>query len=407
MYALTEMNKGLATSNRFIVVLGLLTGLVAFALDISLPAIPPMVHDLATSMSRGQQVVGLFIAGMALGQLPAGIISDRIGRMPVLYLGILLFTLAGVVTSISNDINTILGARLVQGIGASTGMVLARAIVRDISSGKQAARLMSFLVMIFTAAPMIAPLLGAYLVTAWGWQATFVATTIAGGLILVGIKSSLRETHRPTNTTGVWAQFGYSLRVLAAQPQSIFGILIIISTISGIMTIISGSSALVIEIYAFPVRQFGYIFALTGVAILFGSLLNRRLLHRFDPLQMIGVGATIVGVAGVQLAAMAWLGHAGFWWVWGNVCLFMCGTAFLLPNATALALEPVPEIAGVAASVIGTAQSVAGAASAIFNSMLYTGTILNVVIGVGVSGMLVSIIFLFRHAVLQRPRANS
>jgi len=396
------MNEGLATSSRFIVVLGLLTALVAFALDISLPAIPPMVHDLATSMSLGQQVVGMFMAGMAIGQLPAGLISDRIGRMPVLYFGIALFTLAGIVTSVSEDINVILGARLVQGIGSSVGMVLARAIVRDISSGKQAARLMSFLVMVFTAAPMIAPLLGAYLVTAWGWQVPFIATTLAGALILVGIKTSLQETHQPSNQTGIWIQFGHSLKVLAAQRQSIFGILVILTTISGIMTIISGSSALVIEIYDFPVRHFGYIFAMTGVAILVGSLINRQFLHRFDPLQMIGVGAAIVGAAGVQLVFMAWLGQADFWWVWGNICLFMCGTAFLLPNATALALEPVPEIAGVAASVMGTVQSLSGAASAIINSTLYTGTILNMTIGVGVSGILVGVIFLFRHVVLQR-----
>jgi len=401
------MNEGLATSSRFIVVLGLLTGLMAFALDISLPAIPPMVRDLATSMSLGQQIVGVFMAGMAIGQLPVGLISDRTGRMPVLYFGIGLLPLAGVVTSVSSDINIILGARFVQGVGASAGMVLARAMVRDISSGKQAARLMSFLVMVFTAAPMIAPLLGAYLVTAWGWQLPFIATTLAGALLLVGIRTSLRETHQPSNKTGIWRQFRHSLTMLAAQRQSIFGIIVILTTISGIMAIISGSSALVIEIYSIPVGHFGYIFAMTGLAILFGSLINRRLLHRFEPLQMIGVGAIIVSIAGAQLVFMAWLGNAGFWWIWGNVCLFMCGTAFLLPNATALALEPVPEIAGVAASVIGTAQSLAGAASAIINSTLYTGTILNVTIGVGVSGLLVGAIFLFRHIVLRRSHLKT
>ncbi|MGI9203451.1 MAG: multidrug effflux MFS transporter [Woeseiaceae bacterium] len=396
------MNNGLATSRRFIVVLGLLTALVAFALDISLPAIPLMVRDLSTSMSLGQQVVGMFMAGMAIGQLPAGLVSDRIGRMPVLYFGIGLFTLAGIVTSVSDDINVILGARFVQGIGSSVGMVLARAMVRDISSGKQAARLMSFLVMVFTAAPMIAPLLGAYLVTTWGWQLPFIATTIAGALILAGIKTSLRETHRPSNKTGIWMQFRHSLKVLAAQRQSIFGIIVILTTISGIMTIISGSSALVIELYGYPVQHFGYIFAMTGVAILVGSLINRRFLHRFDPLQMIGLGSAIVSLAGIQLVYMAWQGDAGFWWIWGNVCLFMCGTAFLLPNATALALEPVPEIAGVAASVIGTTQSLAGAASAIINSTLYTGTILNVTLGVGISGLFVGVIFLFRQIVLRQ-----
>lgn len=164
------MNTGLASSKRFVLVLGLLTGLVAFAIDISLPAIPPMVHDLATSMSLGQHVVGLFVAGMAFGQIPAGLMSDRIGRMPVLYVGVALFIVAGIVTSLSHNITVILVARFVQGIGSSVGMVLARAIVRDIASGKQAARLLTIMVMIFTAAPMIAPLLGSFLVNFWGWQ---------------------------------------------------------------------------------------------------------------------------------------------------------------------------------------------------------------------------------------------
>ena len=109
--------------------LGLLTGLVAFALDISLPAIPSMVRDLATTMSSGQQVIGLFMAGMAVGQIPFGLISDRIGRLPVLYFGTGLFTVAGFVTAFSDDISVMLAARFVQGIGSASGMVLAEATI--------------------------------------------------------------------------------------------------------------------------------------------------------------------------------------------------------------------------------------------------------------------------------------
>ena len=394
------MNQPQRTSNRFVVVLGLLTGLVAFAIDISLPAIPPMVRDLATSMPAGQQVVGLFMAGMAVGQLPFGLLSDRIGRMPVLYAGIGLFTAAGFVTAFSSDMTVLLVARFVQGIGSAAGMVLARAIVRDISSGDEAARLMSVMVMVFTAAPMLAPMVGAWLVDAFNWRLPFAATAIAGLLILLGIFTSLDETLAVRQTQHVLRQLLESLREFFSHRQCRFGVLVIMLTIIGIMALISGSSSLVIVIYGYPVKYFGLIFAMTGLAILAGSTVNRRLLQRFDAIQMIGAGAVLAGLAGAQLLLMAWLGNAPFAWLWGNACLFMCATAFLLPNATAIALDPVPRIAGVAASIMGTIQSFSGATSAIISSALYTGTIMNVTVVLGASGVGVFLLFVGRLAIL-------
>ena len=206
------MNQTKAASQRFVVVLGILTALVAFTIDIALPAIPPMVADLSTSMPVGQQVVGLFMAGMAAGQLPFGLVSDRIGRMPALYGGIGLFTVAGFVTAYATDTDVLLIARFVQGVGSSAGMVLARAIVRDVSSGKESARLMSIMVMVFTAAPMIAPLIGSMLVPLWGWRAPFLATAVAGLLILYGIRSSLTETHVPWDNRHILISSGTAQR---------------------------------------------------------------------------------------------------------------------------------------------------------------------------------------------------
>jgi DHA1 family bicyclomycin/chloramphenicol resistance-like MFS transporter len=387
------LNQSQATSRRFVVILGLLTGLVAFTIDIALPAIPPMIRDLATTMPVGQQVVGMFMAGMAAGQIPFGLVSDRIGRMPALYVGIGLFTAAGFVTSFSNDAEVMLVARFIQGIGSSAGMVLARAIVRDISSGTESARLMSVMVMIFTAAPMLAPMFGSMLVPLWGWRAPFFATAIAGLLILYGIKSSLRETHVPRPQPHYLRQLWDSTREFLSHRRSVFGIMIITAAIVGVMALISGSSALIIELYGFQVKNFGFLFALTGVAILVGSSINKRMLQRFDAIHMIGIGAVIAAIAGVQLLVMAWLGDAPFWWIWGNACLFMGATGMLFPNATAIALDPVPEIAGVASSIMGTIQSLAGAASAIISSALYTGTIMNVALVLGTSGVAALVVY--------------
>jgi DHA1 family bicyclomycin/chloramphenicol resistance-like MFS transporter len=393
------VNTGLAARRRFVLVLGLLTGLAALSVDMSLPAIPQMVDALATSMSLGQLIVGFFMAGLALGQMPAGLLSDRLGRMPVLYCGVAIFTLAALLCSISSSIELMLAARFLQGLGASVGVVVARAIVRDISSGRDAARLMSALVMIFTAAPMLAPLIGSFLVTAWGWRAPFLAIAVFGFLMVYSLHATLQETHVPNREHHILRQLRMSLSEFFSHRQSLLGLLLVLLPAAGFMSLITGSSALVIEIYAYPVEAFGFIFALAGLSILGGSTLNRRLLLRFTSMQGIAVGATLMGIASAQLLLIAWLNDAAFWWLWGNVCLFLFSTGFVLPNATALALDPVPRIAGVAASIIGTVQNLAGASSAIASGMLYDGSVRNLTFLMGFFGIATGAVFLARKLI--------
>lgn len=379
------MNSGLAQSKRFVLVLGLLTGLVAFAIDISLPAIPPMVIDLATDMSLGQQVVGVFMAGLAVGQMPAGLLSDRFGRIPVLYAGIGIFTLAGIATTLAGSIEMMLAARFVQGIGSASGLVLARAIVRDVASGAQAARLMTVLVMIFTAAPMLAPIFGSWLVTEFGWRIPFVAVTVIGVALLYGINTALRETHVPNTEHHILRLLWNSLREFFRHGESIYGMLIVLLTMVGIMGIVSGSAALIVDVYGFPVSNFGIIFALLGASILVGTVINRRLLTYYAPTAVIGLGAALCGLVGIYLLWQSAAGDATFWQIWTAAAVFMIATAFIMPNATALSLEPVPGIAGVAASIVGTIQSIAGASSAIVTSSLYDGSYVNVTRVLGVA----------------------
>ena len=396
------MNTGLATRRRFVLVLGCLTGLAAVSIDMSLPAIPAMVFDLATSMSTGQQIVGLFMAGLALGQLPAGVLSDRLGRMPVIYAGVGIFTVAGIACAFSTSIELMLAARFVQGMGASVGVVVTRAIVRDIASGVEAARLLTVMVMIFTAAPMLAPMIGAFLVTTLGWRMPFIAIALFGAALLFGVSSTLRETHVPIRTEHhILRQLLYSMREFFSHRRSVLGVLLVLLPAAGFMSLITASPALVIEIYDFPVKLFGLIFATAGFSILVGSALNRRLLVRFTTMQMIGLGCTLIGTAAAQMLAIAWLGDASFWWLWSNVCLYMFGVAFVLANATALALDPVPKIAGVAASLIGTIQNLAASAGSIASGMLYDGTVRNVVVLMGVFGVATTITFMGRNLILR------
>jgi DHA1 family bicyclomycin/chloramphenicol resistance-like MFS transporter len=162
------------------------------------------------------------------------------------------------------------------------------------------------------------------------------------------------------------------------------------------MSIIAVSAAMTVEIYGFSIEQYGLIFALAGISILIGSAANRWLVMRFDQLQLIGVGAALVFGAGAQLGAIAWLGTAPFWWLWGVVCLFMFAIPILMSNATVIALDPLPSIAGVASSIIGTMQNIMAATGALVGATIYDGTVRNSVLLMAGVGLVVGCLFLMR-----------
>jgi len=390
----------------FVATLGLLTGIAAFTVDVSLPAIPAMAESLATTLSRGQQIVGVFMAGMAVGQVPAGLVSDRIGRLPVLYVGMGLFAIGAVAAALTSDIEALLIARFVQGIGSSSAVVLSRAIVRDVASGKEAAKLMSVLMMIFTTAPVIAPSIGAVLVTAWGWRAPFLVVAAIGLIGLAGIRTNLTETHVPGPNVHPLRQLKSSVTEFFSHRQSIFGLLMIILPPAGFMSVIPVSSALIVETYGFSLQAFGFIFASAGLSILLGSFINRLLVVRFDMMQLITLGVILMGAAGAQLFLMMWLDQAPLWWLWGNVCLFMISTAILMPNALVVALDPLPKIAGVASSIVGTLQGIAGAASAIGGAIIYNGSVRNSVMIVALVSVVTVTTFLLRPLIAPGPFAH-
>ncbi len=343
------------------------------------------------------------MAGMALGQIPAGLISDRVGRMPVLYVGMLLFALGAIAAAVANSIDLLLIARFVQGFGAATAVVLSRAIVRDIASGKEAARMMSLMMMIFTAAPVIAPSIGALLVAQWNWRAPFAAIAILGVLILLAIRLNLSETHVPSASGHPVRQLVSSFSEFFSHRQSIFALLLIIIPPAGFMSMISVSAALAVEIYGFTIAQFGLIFAGAGVSILIGATINRFLVSRYDGVKIIGVGVTLMAIACVQLLYIAWLNAAPFAWVWSCMCLYMFTIAIIAPNAIVMALDPLPRIAGVASSIIGTLQNAVGASGALVGAMIYDGTVRSTITIMGVAGVLTAGVFLLRPLIVPGP----
>ena len=397
------MNSALVNKRSFIVTLGLLTAVAALTIDLSLPAIPEMVRALGTDLPRGQLIVGIFMLGMAFGQIPAGLFSDRLGRLPVLYIGMALFAAAATVAALAQSIEIVLAARFVQGMGGASAVVLSRAIVRDISSGQDAARLMSLMTMIFTVAPVVAPTIGALLVGQFGWRGPFVTIAVFSFLLIAGLRAYLVETHTPNADGHPLRQLQRSIAEFFSHRQSIFGLLLIVVPPAGFMSIIAVSAALAVEIYGISLQAYGLIFAIAGISILLGSLANRQLVERFDLVPLIGIGVALMTIASTTLLIVALLDAAPFALVWGAVCVFFFAVPITMANSTVLALDPLPRIAGVASSIIGTIQNVIGASGAILGASIYDGSVRNAVIVIAVAGLVVLTVYLCRPLICGGP----
>jgi DHA1 family bicyclomycin/chloramphenicol resistance-like MFS transporter len=319
-----------------------------------------------------------------------------VGRLPVLNFGLALFTIGAIAAATADSIGVMLAGRFIQGFGAAPAIVLTRAIVRDVSSGKDAARMMSLMTMIFTAAPVIAPSIGAALVTHWGWRAPFLLIIGMALVIMLLVRLNITETHRPSGNEHPARQLKNSFVEFFSHRQSIFGLLLVVIPPAGYLSIIALAAALVVEIYGFSLTLFGLLFALFGISILIGASVNRLLVARFDSLQVIAIGILLYGISGVSLLLMAWFDSAPFALLWANIALFMFTIAIVMPNATVLALDPLPRIAGVASSIIGTLQNIFGASGALLGAAIYNGTIRNSVVIMGCAGVASVLVFLAR-----------
>ena len=401
------MNINFIINKRIILVLGCLTGMGALSIDMSLASIPFLSLDLSAGLSLSQYTVGFFMAGVGIGQIPLGLISDRIGRMPVLFFGLVVFVISGIVTSIANSIELILFARFIQGLGASAGLSVSRAMVRDISSGKQSADILSAMMMIFTFIPMLAPIIGGFLVHQIHWRMPFIAITVFGAIILFGVKKELKETGVVNKNIQIKEQFRKGIQEFIAYRISIFGMLLIVLSTIGYMSVITSSSLLIIEIYQIPVEWFGILFALTGLSVFVGSLINRRLLKRYKIIKIIGLGVILIGISSLSLLFIAKANQANFILLWGSVCLYMLGTGFLISNAMALALDPLPKIAGLAASIIGSLQNFGSSIGSIATGFIYNGSIRNVILLMGLCGLLTALIFIFGAKTANRLSINN
>jgi DHA1 family bicyclomycin/chloramphenicol resistance-like MFS transporter len=356
----------------FTLLLAALTALTALSIDMSLPALPQLQHTFGAGASSVQLTLSLFLVGYGIGQLICGFLSDRLGRRPVLLAGLGLFTAAGFACAFSPSLPALITLRLAQGIGASVGPILARAMVRDrLGSSREAVSVLSQITQVMIVAPLLAPTLGGYLLSFWGWPAIFLVLGATGGL--VGLVALLRLPETLPSRTGNSAYTSSapppSLRdglvaVFSHRASLRHAVSVALSS-AGMFAYISASPFVFMEVFGVTQNHFGYYFALTAMALLAGATTNRALVRRHVPSHtLLRWGTWFVSAAGMLIILLVSLKLGGLAGVIAPMMLYLFGMGLLQPNATALAMEPHTRTAGAVSSVMGGAQTLGGALAA-------------------------------------------
>src|SRR6478752_5333519 len=361
-------NNGVATSPLMLLLLVAMTGVAPISLYLLVPALPVLASTFGRDISIAQMTVSLYMVGIACSQILMGPLSDRFGRRPVLLTGLGLMVAASFACIFAQTLPQLIAARFLQALGGATGMVVSRAIIRDLYSRERIGAMISLVIAVMMIAQMLSPLTGGLLETAFGWRSIFYVITAASLLIAVAIALALPETRRDRVEAGGFrgdvgslfksrAFIGYlACQVLASQ---------IIFTFAGagpyvVVTQMGRSGA-----------EYGAWFATTGFAYLVGNLFCVRFAPRHSLENLIWFGLALQ--FGGSLLNLGWslagLNQAPLW-LFGTQMIVMVGNAFVMANSAAGAISVRPEAAGTASGAMGFLQMGIGSLVSQFGAYL-------------------------------------
>lgn len=341
---------------RLLVLLGLMAALGPASMDLYLPALPTIARELGVSASVTQLTVGAFLVGLGAGQLVAGPMSDVLGRRRPLLVSILVYVFATTLCAAAPGIEVLVVSRLLQGASAAAGVVIARAVVRDLYSGAEAARYLSRLVLIFGLAPVLAPIVGALMLSATSWRGLFVLLGVAAIGLLAAVAAWLPETLPPGQRRpgGVRATAG-SLRVLIEDRAFVAYATALGLGTAAIIGYIAGAPFLLQEVHGLSPGVYGAVFGVNAIAMIVASQVNAQIVERVGTGRMLAVGVVLLVASGAMLTTVE---VAGLGIVPTALAYLLTMTAWGLipPNAIALGMAAHPEIAGAASAMLGVFQ---------------------------------------------------
>ena len=343
---------------RLFLLLGGLTAFGPLSIDMYLPALPAISHDLVASESLIQLTLTACLIGLALGQLLSGPLSDSLGRRRPLLVGVAIYVLASLLCALAPTAWILVLLRLTQGLAGAAGIVIARAIVRDMYSGVPAARYFSRLILVMGVAPILAPVLGGQILRFGSWHGIFVVLAIVTGLLFVGALAWLPETlPAHLRSAGSLGNTGRTFRKLGSDIRFV-GFAVSAGLAFGAMfAYIAGSPFVLQAIYRISPQTFAIIFGLNALGFVIASQVNGSLVSRIAPSRLLTGGLIVESVAGLAVLAVIAVGGLGLPLLLLPLFVMVSSIGFVVPNATALALSRHPEAAGTGSAVLGVIQS--------------------------------------------------
>ncbi len=352
-------NKG-GQSLHVILILSLLMGFASISTDLYLPALPTMAHALRSNQGAMEMTISGYLIGFSVGQLFWGPVSDRYGRRLPIAIGLVLFVIGSAGCALSHGASEMIGWRLVQAVGASAGVVLSRAMVRDLYSGARSAQMLSTLITVMAVAPLLGPIVGGQILHFASWQMIFW-TLVGIGVATFAALFTLPETLPPErrNQQGIggalasYVELLREPRLLALAGAGAFYYV-------GVFAYVAGTPFAYIDFYHLPPQFYGLVFG-TGILGIMGSnLINARLVMKRGLIPLLRFGSVGVAVAGIAAAITASTGFGGLAGLAFTLFLYIAMTGFIVANSLAGSMSAFPDRAGAVSALVGALQYGAG-----------------------------------------------
>ena len=359
----------------WLIILGALTAIGPLSIDMYLPAFTELERDLASPAGGAGLTLAGFFIGMACGQLVWGPLSDRFGRKPPLYAGLTLFSLATLGCALTNDIDGLIFWRVLQALGGSAGMVIARAVVRDRCGARESARAFSSLILVMGLAPILAPIIGGWVVTALGWRAIFYLLFAFALACLLAIAYGLRESHDirhepPLNAKRIAIDYSELFASRAFLGYTLSGGL----AMAGMFAYIAGSPFVLIELGGIAPTHFGWAFGINALGFIAASQLNAHYLKTTAPSRLLRRALWLPASTGIALLTLTLSNTATLPLIMICLFIYVASLGFIAPNSSASALATHGQRAGTASALMGALQFGLATLTGIGISQLHDGS---------------------------------